>query len=169
MPVKAYQLPAMPQLQDKTQARLQQAEGWSAHVIDELLLSAGNDIRAPEQQPRVDQRQGQQETGQAVGMAHAGKFQAKAAAVVFEIFKPFLNPEPLGVALAGELAGGFSGNEIPGLGGARGPLQSQVEVCDRRFWGEGDPGPKAPRAGEHQGQPLTVQSPGPAHLLVRAP
>src|SRR6266849_9561875 len=168
MPVKAYQLPAMPQLQDKTQARLQQAEGWSADVIDELLLSAGNDIRAPEQQPRVDQRQGQQETGQAVGMAHAGKFQAKAAAVVFEIFKHFLNPEPLGVALAGEFAGGFSGNEIPGLGGARCPIHIQDEVRDRRLLCEGYPGPTAPLAGEHQGQHLKVQSPGPAHLLVRA-
>src|SRR4029450_7190637 len=91
MPVKAYQLPAKPQLPDKAQARLQQTQGRSAHVVNKLLLSTGYDIRAPQQQPRVDQRQGQQQPLQAVRMAHSGQFQAKPAPVVFEIFEHLLN------------------------------------------------------------------------------
>ena len=83
MPVKSYQLTAMPQLQDKAQARLQQTQGRLTHVVDELLLSAGDDIRAPQQQPCVDQRQGQQQTIEALGLAYVGEFQAKAPAGVF--------------------------------------------------------------------------------------
>jgi len=91
MPVKSDQLTAMPQLQDKAQARLQHTQGGSAHVVDPLLLAAGDDIRAPQQQPRVDQRQSQQQAVEALGLAYAGEFQAKAAAGVFEILKHFLN------------------------------------------------------------------------------
>src|SRR4030095_11407832 len=115
MPVKAYQLPAMPQLQDKAQARLQQTQGRAAHVVDALLLSTGNDIRTPQQQPGVDQRQGQQQAVEALGLAHAGEFKTNPAARVFEILKHLLNAEPRGVTRTGQLASRLGSNEIPGL------------------------------------------------------
>src|SRR5690348_14932527 len=126
MPVKADQLPTMPQLQDKAQARLQHTQGWPTYIVDELLLATGNDICPPQQQPGVDQGQGQQQAVETLGVAQAGEFQAKPAAVVFEIFKHFLNPKPRGVTLASEFAGRFGSNEIPGLGGSRGPVHSQI-------------------------------------------
>jgi hypothetical protein len=133
MPVKSYQLTAMPQLQDKAQARLQQTQGRLTHVVDELLLSAGDDIRAPQQQPGVDQRQGQQQAVEALGLAHPGEFQAKPAAIVFEIFEHFLNAESRSVTLAGEFTGRFGGNEVPRLDRSRCPIHGQVEARDRMF------------------------------------
>ncbi len=85
MPVKPYQVATMPQLHDKAQPRLQQTQGGLAHIVDQLLLPASNDVGTPQPQPGIDQRQGQQQTGQAVGMPHASEFQAKAAAVILSL------------------------------------------------------------------------------------
>jgi hypothetical protein len=59
MPVELHQLPLMPQAHDEPQPRLEQTQGRVAHVINELLLAAGDDIRPPQHQPSVDQCQGQ--------------------------------------------------------------------------------------------------------------
>src|SRR5262245_3778353 len=134
MPVKAYQLPATPQLQDKAQARLQQTQSRSAHVVNALLLPTGNDICAPQQQPGVDQCQGQQQAVEAVGLAEPGEFQAEPAASVFEILEHLLNPEPAGVACTGQLTGRLGGKEIPRLNRSRCPIPGQVEAHDRMFW-----------------------------------
>src|SRR5436189_4006949 len=113
MPVNLPQLSTLPESQDEAQPGLKQTQGGLAHVVDQLLLARSNDIGPPQQQPGIDQRQGQQQARQAVAMAHASEFQSEAPASVFEIFKHFLNPEALGVARTGEFTGRFGRYEIP--------------------------------------------------------
>src|SRR5438105_12042702 len=98
MPVTLEQLPAMPQVHDKAQSSLKHTQGRGADIIDQLVLPAGYSICPPQQQPRIDQRERQQQARQTVSMTQAGEFQAKAAAGVFEILKHFLNPEAFLVA-----------------------------------------------------------------------
>src|SRR5688500_17683754 len=71
MPVKLPQLSPLPESQDEAQPGLKQTQGGLAHVVDQLLLARSNDIGPPQQQPGIDQRQGQQQARQAVGIAPA--------------------------------------------------------------------------------------------------
>jgi hypothetical protein len=75
MPVELYQLLLMPQPHNEAQARLEQTQGGGAYVIDEFSLTCGNHVSAPQQQPRVDQGQSQQQPLQAIGMADPGQAQ----------------------------------------------------------------------------------------------
>ena len=99
MPVKLQQLPTLPESQDEAQPGLKQTQGGLAHVVDQLLLARSNDIGPPQQQPGIDQRQGQQQARQAVSMTDAGEFQAKAPASVFEIFRTYAQPSYSGLHL----------------------------------------------------------------------
>ena len=166
MPMKCHQLSALPQAQDEPQSRLEQAQGGAAHIIDELLLAGGNDMRAPQQQPGVDQRQGQQQPLQTVGMAHAGQFQAKATPVIFKIFEHLFNPKPPLVTATGLLARGCRRNQIPRFSGRGRPVHRQIEAGHGMFLGEGDVRPEAALAGQHQGQPLKIRGAGAADILV---
>src|SRR4051794_24506557 len=106
MPIEVHQLSTLPQSYDEAQSGLEQTQSRVAYVIDKLLLARANHVRAPQQQPGVDQRQGEQQPFQAVRVADAGQLQAKAPPVVFEIFKHFFNPESLLVTATGPLTGG---------------------------------------------------------------
>src|SRR5262249_13337482 len=89
--VKLPQLPRLPQSQDTAQAGLKHTQSRLAYIIDQLLLARGNDIGSPQQQPRINQRQRQPQAFQTVSMPHPSELQTKASAIVFAIFKHFLN------------------------------------------------------------------------------
>src|SRR5262249_10468886 len=135
-----------------------------AHIIDKLLLARGNDVRAPQQQPGVDQRQSQQQPLQAVCMTDSSQLQAEAPAIVFEIFKHLLDSEPLLVAGTGKLAGRLRGNEIPGLSRGRCPVHGQVEPSDLMVLSKGNMGPEAALTWEQQRHALKERGPGAPHI-----
>src|SRR5215471_13029718 len=134
VPVELPQLSSLPQSHNEPQPGLEQTQGRVTHIIDQLLLTRGNHVCAPQQQPGVDQRQGQQQPLQAIGMTHSRQLQAEAPTVVFEIFKHLFNPESLLVPGTGQLAGGFRGDQIPRLGGRRRPVHRQIEAATPCFW-----------------------------------
>src|SRR5499433_765701 len=159
MPMELHQLSPLPQSHDEAQPCLEQTQSRSADIIDELVLARGNHMRAPQQQPGVDQCQGQQQPLQALGMAHPGQLQAKAAPVIFEILEQFFNPEPLLVTATGTPAGRFRGDQIPRLASRGRPVHGQIEATGRMFLREGHVGPETALAWQHQGQRLKIGAP----------
>lgn len=147
---------------------------WQGAAVRELVINDLAPIRglghvyAPQQQPCVDQRQGQQQPLQAVGMAHPGQFQAKPAPIVLEILKHLFDPEPLLVTATGPLTSRFRGEQIPGLSDRRRPVQRQMEATDRMFLREREMRPEAALAGQQKGQQLKIGGSAAADILVGA-
>src|ERR687891_253147 len=166
MPLELQQSSPVPQPVDQAQPGLEQAQHGSPQVVYQAVLAGGDRVGPPQQQPNVDQRQGQQQPRQTVPVPQARQFQPEAPAVVLVVPEHLLDLEALAVAGASSLTGGLGGQQVPGLLASPVPVHRQVETTDGMLLGEGHSGPEAALPWTQGRQHLEPFRLCPAHILM---
>src|ERR671918_2948104 len=166
MPLELRQPPPVPQPVNQTESGLEQAQHRPPQVVDQAVLARGNGMGSPQQQPDVDQRQGQQPPRQTLRMLQTRQFQPEAPAVVLVVLEHLLDLEALAVAGARPLASGLGGQQVPWLFAPPVPIHRQMETADGMFLGEGHSRPEAALPWAQSRQHLEPFHPFPAHILM---